>query len=445
MTQFTKSLTKFVDSKVKNAMKAATCVTYTEHAYFSTLAQQKAFNDLGVEEYEIVATLDDCTCGVCADMDGKHFPMSEFKAGTTAPPFHPRCRTTVVPYFSDNFGGLRAARDEDNNWKTYYVPDNITYKEWEEKYVKSDNSTEQPRQEPYTAKKVSVDKIKDVMANSAGRRNGDKSDLTKPENSGIIHSKSFAPAADIPKAEEYARNVLGIPNVSYNGVDVEVANEWNRGLKDTFDKFPELKKRFGFVGEIHERNKGLKPLVVKYNTDLYKRKFPNVSSPELSSYIDVAVKDFMSKVNVSSKVVAQSFFTDIADYSPYFGVSINSSFGKDTAAFMEGLKKAVNTKKHPVGCTTIRSVLDHEIGHQLDKLLGVRNMPEIQKLFNERNIRQMTDELSEYAWNNKNKNKYAEMIAEAWAEYCNNPNPREIAATIGKTIEEEYKKRFGKR
>ncbi len=35
------------------------------------------------------------------------------------------------------------------------------------------------------------------------------------------------------------------------------------------------------------------------------------------------------------------------------------------------------------------------------------------------------------------------MIAEAWSEYCNNPEPREIAKIIGETIEKEYKKKYG--
>jgi len=30
------------------------------------------------------------------------------------------------------------------------------------------------------------------------------------------------------------------------------------------------------------------------------------------------------------------------------------------------------------------------------------------------------------------------MIAEAWAEYCNNPEPREIAKTVGSRIILEY-------
>ncbi len=70
-------------------------------------------------------------------MDGKHFPMSEYAPGLTAPPFHPWCRSVTVPYFADNFGGMRAAKDENGN--TYYVPDDMTYNKWEKQFVKSEN------------------------------------------------------------------------------------------------------------------------------------------------------------------------------------------------------------------------------------------------------------------------------------------------------------------
>ncbi|MBE5937127.1 MAG: hypothetical protein E7265_03755 [Lachnospiraceae bacterium] len=44
--------------------------------------------------------------------------------------------TVTVPYFEDNFTGERAARDEETG-KTYYVPDNMTYKDWYDKYVEN--------------------------------------------------------------------------------------------------------------------------------------------------------------------------------------------------------------------------------------------------------------------------------------------------------------------
>lgn len=66
----------------------------------------------------------------------KKFTMQQFEPGVTAPPFHVYCRTTTIPYFEDDFGqiGERAARD-DKTGKTYYIPADMTYKEWKAKFV----------------------------------------------------------------------------------------------------------------------------------------------------------------------------------------------------------------------------------------------------------------------------------------------------------------------
>ncbi len=107
----------------------------TEEAYFSSVAQKSCFNDLDVEKYEIVATLDSHTSDICQGLDGQVFKMSEYEPGVTAPPFHVNCRSTTVPYFDDNFGqiGERAAKDEDG--KTYYVPEDMKYGEWKKTFV----------------------------------------------------------------------------------------------------------------------------------------------------------------------------------------------------------------------------------------------------------------------------------------------------------------------
>lgn len=107
----------------------------TESAAFASRAQEDCFKELGVEEYEIVATLDSHTSEICQDMDGKVFKMSERQIGINAPPFHVYCRTTTVPYFNDEWSKNteRAARDE--NGDTYYVPADMSYNEWEKKFV----------------------------------------------------------------------------------------------------------------------------------------------------------------------------------------------------------------------------------------------------------------------------------------------------------------------
>ena len=106
----------------------------TEQAYFSSLAQGDCFNDLDVEEFEILATLDSHTSDICQGMDGQHFPMKDYEPGVTAPPFHVNCRSTTIPYFPDDIGfGERAARNADG--ETYYVPDNMKYKDWKNTFV----------------------------------------------------------------------------------------------------------------------------------------------------------------------------------------------------------------------------------------------------------------------------------------------------------------------
>lgn len=107
----------------------------TESAAISSAAQKDCLKELGVEKYEILATLDGQTSEICRDMDGKVFDMKDYKVGVTAPPFHPNCRSTTVPYFDDEFteGEQRAARDGDG--KTYYVPADMKYWEWENLYV----------------------------------------------------------------------------------------------------------------------------------------------------------------------------------------------------------------------------------------------------------------------------------------------------------------------
>ena len=130
---------KYVDNSFGNAKHAAGRLAMTEAAYFGSKGQQDSFNMLGVEEYEIVATLDNSTSKICREMDGKHFPMSEYKAGVTAPPFHPYCRTCTCPYFDDEFTekDIRSARNKEGEF--YHVPADMKYEEWKKKYVKENN------------------------------------------------------------------------------------------------------------------------------------------------------------------------------------------------------------------------------------------------------------------------------------------------------------------
>lgn len=112
--------------------KQASNLVMTESAYIASVAQKDCYNELDVEEYEIVATLDTRTSKICQDMDGEVFKISEYEPWVTAPPFHNFCRTVTAPYFEDATD-KRWYRDAEGN--TGYVDAKMKYHEWYNKYV----------------------------------------------------------------------------------------------------------------------------------------------------------------------------------------------------------------------------------------------------------------------------------------------------------------------
>jgi len=122
----------------------------------------------------------------------------------------------------------------------------------------------------------------------------------------------------------------------------------------------------------------------------------------------------------------------------YAGISLNSNYYNDYDKIIADRKQQVESGWKPVGCDTMKSVFDHEFGHQIDKLLGISKSKDVKEYF-ENNKASISKNLSEYA-----TVKVEEFIAEAWSEYNNNPKPREISKKVGKFIErswEEWQKK----
>lgn len=110
----------------------AETLVLTESAYFSGASRRASYVELNVEKYKNVATLDKKTSDKCRTMDGSIFLVSEAQAGLNCAPFHARCRTVDIPHFDDNVKE-RAARNPEG--KTYDVPGDMTYPEWEKQHV----------------------------------------------------------------------------------------------------------------------------------------------------------------------------------------------------------------------------------------------------------------------------------------------------------------------
>ncbi len=128
-----------VVSEVANTMnrsrRSASAIVMSESAFFANESRANCMRELDIDRYRIVATLDMKTSEICREMDGKVFAMKEYLAGATAPPFHVRCRSTTAPYYPDmDSFAERIARGADGS--TYYVPANMQYPEWYDKYIK---------------------------------------------------------------------------------------------------------------------------------------------------------------------------------------------------------------------------------------------------------------------------------------------------------------------
>jgi len=136
----------------------------TESAFFASQSQKDCFNDLDVEKYEIVSTLDSHTSELCQGLDGHVFDMKDYEVGVTAPPFHPYCRTVTVPYFEDDTGE-RAARGADG--KTYYVSSDMKYKDWKAKVIQDDpnNLAYFEKHKYYATDKIQFEKYKEILGN----------------------------------------------------------------------------------------------------------------------------------------------------------------------------------------------------------------------------------------------------------------------------------------
>lgn len=130
-----KNMKIHVNKNINNSKYCASRIVLTEQAFFASSGQEKCFNELKVEKYEIIATLDLKTSKKCQSLDKKKYNMNDYRVGTTAPPFHPNCRTTTCPVVDNEFTieATRIARDK--NGKNIKVDKNMSYKEWKKKYI----------------------------------------------------------------------------------------------------------------------------------------------------------------------------------------------------------------------------------------------------------------------------------------------------------------------
>jgi hypothetical protein len=292
----------------------------------------------------------------------------------------------------------------------------------------------------------------------------------------VAKAGPWKPAKTTKEAQERAVKEGWIAAADFGAMHVDAANQYMDGLTQHLTDFPALKGVLSYTGTNsgwakHEYARQAKEVAQKLLA-----KNPTITPEQLAFNLKYHVR----KLSFPRKAWALAWGSPngsqprAVTFNESFSKSLEDKMGSNGKPLDYGsrtlLKQNVASKFHPVACDTHKSVMDHELGHQLDNLLNLRNHPDVQALRWEayggkpgghvdpskrepgENVfhggvrvhptasKAMVENVSKYAAEN-----IKEFIAEAWAEYRNNPNPRPIAQRMGKIVETEYAKQFGKK
>lgn len=265
-----------------------------------------------------------------------------------------------------------------------------------------------------------------------------KVEAPKPAKAPIEPSKTIA------EAEERMRARFPDFEVDYGGLkkaDIPIVDEITASLDYHLSQFPQLSSKIHFMGTIKQQYEKLVEFHVEAQMKTSDWLIKTYGEEKARKEVTKAVKSFQRVKSRSPRANAKSYaYSDPLTDGGVNGICWNSNYGveKITAT----LKNDVASKWHPVKCDTVKSVIDHELGHKVDELLGLRSDGDFLKIYNDatKNGRDwIGDNLSRYAWDGKNPK--AEFIAEAWSEYLNNDKPRDIAKSIGELILRKYKEK----
>ena len=445
------SLTRQIASVTNKHKRQAEALVRTSVNHISSEARSAVnrANDDILKGEEYVSVLDGRTTIGCAALDGKILGFDE-------PPFTPRhwnCRSLRVPVLQDRFQedgleGTRASMDGPVSAKR-------TYSGWLKGQSKEFRVQVlgKERAALFDAGKLSLEDFVDANGNPIslkqlqlldGATNVRKTPKVVPKptpGTGKIpgQAKKFVPAKTIKEAEKFAQD-NGLARVAKFGkLDVSIANEMNQSMLESIERMPALKGRMSFIGSIQENNKIFSKETYLYNFDFYRKKYPTWDE---SSIIELAKERTKKKRAGGEYAFARNQVPDKNGWRKFYkdtnGIAFNEKWGSTSSIqkFKDTVAKDVKSKWHPEGTEPLRSVMDHEIGHQIDYMLKLSKNPEIVSLYTQYKP-QMGEYLSRYGAKN-----VAEFIAESWTEYINNPTPRPLAKQIGDIINAEYAKQF---
>ena len=366
------------------------------------------FEEAGITEYEILAMGDEHMCDICGTLSGTHFSVQ-----TT--------RETID--------------------RVLDITDPEKFKEAMPWQTKPPEATPETKDKKPIERKVTDAEIARLTANGQnlppfhGRcrctlvmvNEISESISTLENDNDKINSDIFS-VKTIEEANELAVKSGIAKQADFSELDIDAAREVIAEIARTRELFPELEV-FDFIGSWQEQEKFAVSVTARQNfynnPDGIRKFYPGLSDEEIISKM---MKNLMPRFDALTGAVAKN-----EKGIKSIGLNTKLFSSQNIKNALENWTRNVDIKFHPVGCDTVKSIVSHEMGHHIDYLLGASEDKEIQALYkalhSTKYPAKMWDNLSVYA----NKN-IKEFIAEAWAEYRNNPTPRDTAKKVGERL-----------
>ena len=140
-----------------------------ESAFFHNQMELLSYEDAEITKYKFVAVLDKRTSHICQEHDNKVYNTDEAVPGVNYPPLHPWCRSTTIAHDDDiDYSKLERRARNPETGKVEYVPADMSYKEWHDKYVakgrgKSYNQGVDRNKDPNKRRPLNITKQKELL------------------------------------------------------------------------------------------------------------------------------------------------------------------------------------------------------------------------------------------------------------------------------------------
>ncbi|MGM9970524.1 MAG: hypothetical protein ACI35S_09045 [Anaeroplasma sp.] len=216
-------------------------------------------------------------------------------------------------------------------------------------------------------------------------------------------------------------------------IDLWLAKQVLSVVNSSIKKFPAIRSRINYFGTTEGLKKAKDNLLHKlyHSYDIM-----------LMTMLKKGINDLVEQCNKAfeGNALASAFYMG----SPPFilsGILVNHK-ALSEISILKNLEYSEKSGFNPKSCKTIKSVIDHEIGHLLDYILNISDSYDLKKIIKQYTIEQIGTGLSKYCIVD-NIIHEKEVLAEAYSEYCNALIPRPISKSIGLLITQKYNQTFG--